>query len=188
MTKADFWEAPPVPLCVQALALQFLRWAAASVCPGPAGDQGNQTLPALSPWSPGQLPHPEGALLTWRGWRIWSGIPVQLLHKLLSYDICKESGCSAAAGTCSQIINAYHWLMKLLWMLLLPGVMGNLGFLVSVKAVWKVRCQWFLCTNSLLWRDFAPGAVELCTTAWAKHLCTVDSFCFSAEILLKLLG
>lgn len=25
VTKADFWEAPPIPLCVQALALQFLR-------------------------------------------------------------------------------------------------------------------------------------------------------------------
>lgn len=123
LQQAGFGEAPPAALCAQALALQLLRWAASRA----ADAVFCRSWGATAPLVPGQCP-------AWLGCRLWSGIPVELLHKLLSYDVFKESGCSVVAGTCSQIINAYHWWMKLLWMLLLPGVMGNLGvFLVFCK-------------------------------------------------------
>lgn len=122
-------------------------------------------------------------LLTCLGCRIGSGIPVELLPKLLSYDVFKESGCSVVAGTCSHLLilitDWWNWYgcfyCLVFW--------GAWGFCSVCEAVWKVRC---LCTTCLLWGHFAPGPVDLCTTAWAKHLCTVNSFCFSAEILLKL--
>lgn len=68
----------------------------------------------------------------------------------------KESGCSVVAGTCSQIINACHWLVKLLWILLLPGIMGNLGFfLVFCKdclegEVSRGFCAHTACSGGLL--------------------------------------
>lgn len=110
---------------------------------------GNPILPPLSPLSPGHCsPGGDGGFEVEFQWNYciscWAMIFV------------KESGCSAAAGTCCQIINAYHWLMKLLWMLLLPGVMGNVGVFsvckgclegeVSVVSVHKLPALEGLCS------------------------------------------
>lgn len=50
-------------------------------------------------------------------------------------------------------------------MLLLPGVMGNLGFFRVCKGCWEGEVSVVSVHQLLALRDFAPGAVDLCTTA-----------------------
>lgn len=168
-----FLGAPPIPLGLQALALQLLRWAPAAplcchcpLCPQPSPPW------ALQPshgWDGGFGVEFSGTAAEvaelWGFWRI--GLLWGSWHSLSNHS------CLSLMG---EIVRdafiAWGW--------------GNLGFFSVCRDCLEGEMSRGFCAHTACSGGFAPGAVDLCTTAWAKHLCTADSFCFSGEILLKL--
>lgn len=120
VAKADFWGLLPFPLGSRPLHCSSSGEHQLPLCAA--------TVPSVpSPAHPGHCSRSMDGM-EGLGWN-----SVELLQKLLSSEIFEELGCSGVAGTRSQIINAYHWWVRLLGMLSLPGVLGNLGFFSVCK-------------------------------------------------------